>query len=317
MRVSVDSWDPSYGTAGDGDGGEPGGATVNLAVERAPARWAPVRPPPAEASCGPEVLVFVDGVRRVEARVWVEPDGGDGGELAPGLCASWAAGAMRCDGHAELVAAAVGRGLFTPSPHVADLVTAHGRFVACPTAGATPEALSLALQERMTASEVAVAAGANAAGAEANGAGLLVIDGPLRGRQHLNGAVGLVKSHQVDYLGPELRPVRRGLRAGERTPIFTIGTTWSRHSWYLRLPGALGNGPMAGIVRLECAATLAPPDAVALADATALALPRFASAPAKEARAPQNLFPIAALERELRRRLGDPQLLYRSLLAAA
>jgi len=33
----------------------------------------------------------------------------------------------------------------------------------------------------------------------------------------------------------------------------------------------------------------------------------------KDPRAPQNLYPIAGLERELRRRLGNPQILHRSL----
>jgi hypothetical protein len=46
-------------------------------------------------------------------------------------------------------------------------------------------------------------------------------------------------------------------------------------------------------------------------------LPWFASAPHKDPRAPQNLVPIGGLERELRRRLGDEQLLFRSLRAAA
>jgi hypothetical protein len=46
-------------------------------------------------------------------------------------------------------------------------------------------------------------------------------------------------------------------------------------------------------------------------------LPRFASSPHKEPRAPQNLYPIAGLERALRRRLGDPALLYRELARSA
>ena len=41
------------------------------------------------------------------------------------------------------------------------------------------------------------------------------------------------------------------------------------------------------------------------------------SAEYKDARAPQNLHPIAGLERELRRRLGHPGLLYRSLRRAS
>ena len=46
-------------------------------------------------------------------------------------------------------------------------------------------------------------------------------------------------------------------------------------------------------------------------------LPRFASQEHKDPRAPQNLYPIAGLERALRRRLGDARLLYRSLREAS
>ena len=54
-----------------------------------------------------------------------------------------------------------------------------------------------------------------------------------------------------------------------------------------------------------------------LADLTARLLPPLASTPHKDPRAPQNLVPIGGLERELRHRLGDQQLLYRALRAAA
>ena len=53
-----------------------------------------------------------------------------------------------------------------------------------------------------------------------------------------------------------------------------------------------------------------------LAEISQLCLGRFASTEYKDGRAPQNLYPIAGLERELRRRLGDQQLLYRSLRGA-
>ena len=46
-------------------------------------------------------------------------------------------------------------------------------------------------------------------------------------------------------------------------------------------------------------------------------VPRYASQPHKESRAPQNLYPVGGLERELRRRLGDPDLLYRALRRSA
>jgi hypothetical protein len=70
-------------------------------------------------------------------------------------------------------------------------------------------------------------------------------------------------------------------------------------------------------VRLECSAELAVADAVALAARSQVTLERYASAGYKDARAPQNLYPIAGLERALRRRLGDPGVVYRALRTAA
>jgi hypothetical protein len=145
---------------------------------------------------------------------------------------------------------------------------------------------------------------------------LLVVDGPLRGRQHLPRALGYVKTHRVEYLPAALTAVVTALRAGQRTPVFRVGTSWHRYAWYLRLPCPPG-APWAGIVRLECAAELPVSAAVALADRSAVTLPRFASTPYKDPRAPQNLVPIAGLERRLRAMLGDARLLYRTLTVAS
>jgi hypothetical protein len=174
------------------------------------------------------------------------------------------------------------------------------------------EALSLALQERMGLAEVAAAQAASDAGP----ADLLVIDGPLRGRQHLTDAVGYVKTHHVAYLPPELHTIVGMLAPGQRTPLFVLGTSWSRLAWYFRLPGDF-DIPWSGVVRGECSPDLALPQAIVLADRATCTLQRFASEPHKEARAPQNLYPIAGLERELRRRLGDPLLIYRALRRSA
>jgi hypothetical protein len=53
-----------------------------------------------------------------------------------------------------------------------------------------------------------------------------------------------------------------------------------------------------------------------VADRVTAVLPVVASEPHLDPRAPQNLVPIAALERELRRRLGDPAFVYRALREA-
>ena len=58
-------------------------------------------------------------------------------------------------------------------------------------------------------------------------------------------------------------------------------------------------------------------EAVATANQVTALLPRYATRPHQDARAPQNLHPIAGLERELRRRMGDPALLWRGLRLAA
>ena len=65
---------------------------------------------------------------------------------------------------------------------------------------------------------------------------LLVIDGPLRGRTHLDRAVGYIKTHHASYLPAEQAAVVSALRPGQRTPAFTMGTSWRRTSWYLQRP---------------------------------------------------------------------------------
>jgi hypothetical protein len=68
--------------------------------------------------------------------------------------------------------------------------------------------------------------------------------------------------------------------------------------------------------RLEASGDLRAAEAIALAGRTAATLPTYASVPHKDPRAPQNLFPIGGLERELRHRLGDAALVQRALRIA-
>ena len=306
MRFSVDPWDPSYGASLEGGDLDPSSADVVLDLELPADQWRPLDPP-SDVEL-PDVVLFVDGVRRVEARVWIE---GDDGRVDPGICASYAAGVVRCDGKATITDVLVERGVFSASPAAADIETKCGAFPARMAAGSTPEQLSLALQERMTQAEVVVAERSR------NGdSALIVVDGPLRGRQHLVGAIGYVKTHHVSYLPNGQGAVVGQLLPGQRTPVFTMRTAWSRHSWYLRLPGPVGS-PWAGVVRCECSADVAPTEVIALANMSAALLVKYASDPHKEPRAPQNLYPVSGLERELRRRLGDSELIYRGLRSSA
>ena len=227
--------------------------------------------------------MFVDGVRRLEARAWIDTAKHD---AVPGIFASYAAGAVRCSGAATLEDVQVGRGLFAPAPGLDDVVTRHGTFEACKTKDAAPESINYAVHERMTECEVRIAEAARRSGDE-----LIVLDGPLRKGQHIRDAIGFVKTHHVRYLPEHLNPVVGALAAGERTPLFRIDARpFSRTTWYVRLPGPAG-GPWAGIVRCEASGTLPLAAVVELADTVTVALPRFASVAHKDPRAPQNLAP--------------------------
>ncbi|MFY9890810.1 MAG: hypothetical protein WAK71_21025 [Streptosporangiaceae bacterium] len=310
---SVDPWDPSYGMAyGEEMTGDPlqvSTAELNLDLEVPAAQWRPVT---ADSSVPvPATILFLDGVRRIDARVWVH---GSDPQPLPGIAASYAAGLVCLNGTARISDVMVLRGLFTAAADAATIDSRHAVYVARKASGPGMDKLSLALQQHLSDAEVQLALVFRKENPDAND--LLFVDGPLRGRTHLDRTIGFIKTHHTTYLPPEQAAVVSELGQGQRTPAFTMGTSWRRSSWYLRLPGA-SSAPWSGVVRLECSADLPVPEVTRLADLSSLLLPPLASSPHKDPRAPQNLVPIGGLERELRRRLGDQQLLYRSLRAAA
>ena len=299
MRFTVEAWDPDYGASSQPDLVD-STENVDPSVEIAAEQWRPLLPESEPA----EDILFVDGVRRVDANLWIEREGRFPGF---GLAATYAAGAVHCNSGAQVVAAEVRRGVFTGAD--ADPVdTAMGTYDVMTTRGSTPEELWLGIQERMGDLEGEVAE-------RYADAALIVVDGPLSHRRHVAGAIGYVKTQHVQYLPDDLRVTLGTLPVGCRTPLFLTTTSWSRFSWYLRL--ANGTGPAGGLVRCEVKADLAVGEASRLANLVTASLPRYASARHKDPRAPQNLYPIGGLERELRRRLGDRDLAMRALRRAA
>jgi hypothetical protein len=309
MHFAVDPWDPDYGTS-LGTVTDESDAVVIVDIEKPAEAWAPIVCAPPDASSVPPV-VFIDGVRRIDARTWITA--GEPPTTEPGIFASYAAGAMRCEpGRAELAAWDVGRVLATPAPDAVDVEIGTCAWRAIAARDASIESLTYAVHDAMTKTEVRVAEAARR-GDDA----LIVVDGPLRDRRHVPDAVGLVKTHLKRYLDDAPARVVEALASGERTPVFLVEGVWSRYSWYVRLPGVDGGGPWAGIVRIEASGDLPAAAVCALAERVSPQLLRFASQPHKEPRAPQNLYPIAGLEKELRRRLGDAAVLYRALRRAA
>ena len=304
MRFAVDTWDPEYGVAADATQLEPSAGDVDVTVECSAENWAPIAP---DGAAPPESMVFIDGVRRFDARVWISGEGG--GSVRPGVCASVAAGVVRCQGdRAEVVAVEIRRGVFVSADGAAGpIVTRHATYELYPVAEDSNEGLYLGVHEQMTALEATLTD---------DDVELAVFDGPLRGRQHSN-CVGYIKTQQVQYLPDEQQATTYALARGERTPVFLVNAGgFTRWSWYVRLPGPVAH-PLSGIIRCELPGAGTAADAATRAGQVTATLPRFASEPHKDSRAPQNLYPIAGLERDLRRRLGDQQLLERALRVAA
>lgn len=309
MRFAVESWAPEYGTAvGPGDL-EASEDPVETHHEIAPTGWAPLDVGAHPARC----VRFVDGVRRVDAWVWVTDEDGT---VRPGIAASYAAGSVVCDTtggagpSADVEQALVRRRVLSPARSLEAVETRHGTYEPCQVGGDSAEALSQELQTQMGLLEQRVAV-------EGERSDLVLVDGPLSKLPAIGETIGYVKTRHRTYLPAELDLVASALAPGQRTPLFRTTAGWQRWSWYVRLPGAGGAHPLAGVVRCELAGDLPLARTRALADTVAATLPRFASRAHRDPRAPQNLTPIGALERTLRHRLGDATLLERALRAAA
>jgi hypothetical protein len=304
MRFTVESWAPEYGASVEAEELEDASERVDATVERDVEDWSPIRPAPTER---PQHILFVDGVRRIDARVWIHADD----RAVPGVCASVAAGVVVCDGPTARVAAhEVRRAVIVPANGAASAIeTRHGRYEHVPAVGDDPGAVYLAIHRRMTELELEVVG--------QHVGDLVVFDGPLRGRNDPQG-IGYVKTQHVRYVPDEAAGVVARLGDGERTPLMLLGDggALTRWTWYMRLPGPRSHA-WSGIVRCELPGRGAATEAIARADCVSACLPSFASSAHKEPRAPQNLVPIAGLEHRLRHLLGDPLLLERSLRLAA
>jgi hypothetical protein len=145
----------------------------------------------------------------------------------------------------------------------------------------------------------------------------VVADGPINDLSATE-KVGYVKSHRRPYLSDDRAMVIGQLRRGERTPLFLIGAggAYPRYSWYLRLADRAGGHAWSGIARAEVSSALDLATARRVGGRVTAILPEVAAEAHLDPRAPQNLVPIASLERELRRRMGDPGFIYRALREA-
>lgn len=303
IQLAIDTWAPAYGSALDAGDLQPTTSSVDVGREVPDGEWRPLAPGPSTTTV--RDAVFVDGVRRIDARVWVTAeDGRPRGAIAVSI----AAGAVRTNGRAEIIDARTDRLVIGPAgtPQIDA-----GGFVYKPVAssGEDDGALMVTLSNRLRQLERTVLDALP-------DAPLVVVDGPLDARRQDINTIGYVKTHHTQYLPPTVTSILGELGPGTRTPVFVVTDgSRDRYSWYVCLADAPGH-PWAGVVRVETSAGQPLEDAVALADRTAASLPLFASQRHRDPRAPQNLVPIGGLERHLKRRLGDARLLERRLRRA-
>ena len=245
-------------TAGPtGESTRPGPApTSSCRAERvAPAR----RPPPeprlprhgAAGRRGPAHRRAASGPRRPTAA------------STPGVAASYAAGVVRCDlrrGSADVAGARVERGLFTPASSASDLVAGTVRYQVHRIASHRPPP---------------AARGDPGPGCarwrprsrpwpgRRRDPGARTRRRPAGGRRSAAPSATSCRAPWATSRPPGAVPAAGAVRSGRPAagrasarPVFLLGTTWHRYTWYLRLPGPAGS-PWAGVVRVECSADLA------------------------------------------------------------
>lgn len=306
-ELFVESWAPEYGNPYEADDRFRDDDKVDDTVEVG-GRWQPID----GVDDGLDRVIFVDGVRRIDARLTLD----QGGAPIPGICGSFGVGAVLWDREvprSEIVEARVdrlavfGSGMAAPLPVAGQQLSYRSESIPDQDPGALIRHFHGAMRkaEAVLAEELA------------QRSLFVVADGPINDLSPTD-KVGYIKTHRAPYLSAERSATIGALRAAQRTPLFLIGAegAYPRYSWYLRLADISGGHSWTGVVRAEVSSQLPVVKAVQLANRATALLPLVASVPHVDPRAPQNLVPIAALERELRRRLGDHAFVYRALRSA-
>lgn len=307
-ELYVEPWAPGYGTPFDQDDALAEPEKVDESVELDAALWEPV----TGVDDGVERVAFVDGIRRIDAYLTVDEPSGP----VPGICGSFGVGATVWDrtiprSHIEHVRidriAVFGKGQIAAVPVAGPQLAYRSESVSDPD----PSALIQRFHGLMRKAEAVLAEGLAQQGT------FVVADGPINDLSATE-KVGYIKTHRAPYLTELTAGIIGSLRAGMRTPMFLIGkgAAFPRYSWYQKLADMPGGHSWTGVVRAEVSSHLDMTTAVRVANRTAALLPLVASEAHVDGRAPQNLVPIGALERDLRRRLGDPAFIHRALRSA-
>ncbi len=307
-ELYVEPWAPGYGTPFDPDDALAEPEKVDESVEVEASLWEPI----GGVDDGVAQVAFVDGIRRIDAYLTLDEPTGP----VPGICGSFGVGATIWDrtiprshiDHVRIERIAVfGKGQVAAVPVAGPQLAYRSESVSDPD----PSALIQRFHGLMRKAEASLAERLAQDGT------FVVADGPINDLSATH-KVGYIKTHRAPYLTELTAGIIGSLWAGMRTPLFLIGKggAFPRYSWYQKLADMPGGHSWTGVVRGEVSSHLDLPTATLVANRTAALLPIVASEAHVDGRAPQNLVPIGALERDLRRRLGDPAFIHRALRSA-
>ena len=326
VRLRLDPWAVEYNTAYHAETAGDGREDVDTSVE---GPWRRRKPESAETFWND--LYFLDGSRRIEARVLLEQDAA---QVAFGALGTYGVGVVSCCAKKSRQASflhgdetlfvrricALSSGHSTADFALIETRSRLGKlhYEVVGTAERDPDAVVRRLQTEMLDAEKRLASRL----VSQNSAALIICDGP---RPFIGGeknVIGYLKTiHEPKISEAELNVVR-GLEQSERSPLYLVRTRDAENSyfeWFLRLrdprPWLYS---LAGMVRLQAYAgpnwSERLPWTANLADWSCRNLPEFASRQHQDPRAPQQLLPIRALEGELSRRMGNAQIIRRRVM---
>lgn len=332
MNLRLDPWAAEYNTAYYADIADRDDGKVNIdaSLEVAADDWHALRPIALDTVWTD--MFFLDGSRRVEARVLLEQDRR---QLAFGAMGTYAVGAVSCCARFSRPASffedmrvkricALSSGydrVNEPKPleltALAPFQLGNLHYDIVPTEEIDADAVVRKLQQEMLEAEKALAGNL----ADTYPDALIVVDGRRSLLSRERNLVGYVKTiHDIKINRQQLDMVQK-LEQGERSPIYLVNPGRSEQQyfeWFLRLrdprPWLYS---LAGMVRLQAYAGTNPEqylaDTIMLANWLSATLPKLASRQHQDPRAPQQLLPVRALEAELRRRMGHPAVLRRRI----
>lgn len=325
MKLRLDPWETEYNTSYVAEATLVKNPNIETAIEYK--EWQAISPNCNLADDLYNEFLFIDGSRRIEARVLLEDKNK---QIAFGALGSYGVGVVSCCStglrQATFLKWQIKRICVLSGGHSIDnlelkqaidkhLGDLHYEVISSKERDA--DAVLRKLQFEMLNAERLLSSSLVDSYPQA----LIINDGPRPRIGFEPNVLGYLKTVHSMPIGSKQLKLIRQLEQGQRSPLYLVkgqDATQDYFEWFLRLrdPHPWLHS-LAGMVRLQAIAGKEPHKRLdkvrELADWLALKLGHFASQQHQDPRAPQQLLPIRALETELRRRMGNMQIIRRRI----